>query len=278
MSVPQVVYLFNVLRQQRPWSAVLFLLALVLGERVDAARKCRMSWLRGLEEEGGALPTISIPQCNGKTKAREDIPLQADFTKLLHGWIWKHPLQGENGQQWPHPELTLHNTDKRKPDKLLFPGRQLGGANKRDESKPISPKALWNCFKSAQRYVAQERKDCHAKGEKHVFDDIDLGRITSHSCKKTAVTLLSEHTSTAIMAAITATSPRVLDTTYVCPTKRKQREAVDHAFSPIVIELAAEGPREDTKPAAGVFCVSCGSKRQSAAWLHCPICGNKYVA
>ena len=279
LSTEQIVCLFDVLRQHTPWAAVLFLLGLVLGERVDAARQCRLSWFRGLDQADGALPTISIPRCNGKTKARQDMPLHAGFAKLLHGWIWLCPLQGHSGKQWPHLDQPVPaTTGKRLPGMLLFPGRQLGGTNKRNVSAAISPKAFWNCFKAAQKILGQQRKEQHAQAQAHPFDDIDLDRITSHSCKKSAVTMLSEHTTTAIVSAITATSPRVLDSTYVCPTKRRQREAVDRAFSPVVRQLAVQAPDEGSRPVAGKFCVHCGGKQLTAEWLHCPSCGTKYTA
>ncbi|CAE7324028.1 unnamed protein product [Symbiodinium sp. CCMP2592] len=283
LNPEQIALLFHVLQQSTPWAAVLFLLSLMLGERVDAARRCQDSWFRGLDSDEGVLPAISIPKCNGKTRAREDVPLHAGFAALLFGWISEAPLRGDAGKQWPFPEQALRTTrtadGRQQQSNLLFPGRQLGGINKRDMRKPVSPKALWNCYSAAQKVLLEQRKQKHRIGEPHIFDDIALQRVTSHSCKKSAVTLLSDHTTTAIISAITATSPRILSSTYVCPTKKKQRKAVDSAFAGVLAQL--EAPAEVPAPPETqdrVYCVGCGKHQACVEWDFCPNCGRAYVA
>ena len=155
--------LFDVLRQHTPWAAVLFLLGLVLGERVDAARQCRLSWFRGLDQADGALPTISIPRCNGKTRARQDMPacwLREAPAWLDSGCVPRKVTVASSGRTWTSP--------RQQPPAsvylaLLFPGRQLGGTNKRNVTAAISPKAFWNCFKAAQKILGQPRKEQHAQ-------------------------------------------------------------------------------------------------------------------
>ena len=187
LNAAQAVWLFKILAEHKPWSAVMFLLAIVLGERVDLVRQVRDSWLTGLSHDGES-PTICIPAgVNNKTRGRQNVPLQKEFAHLLCTWMTTTPLAGPQGQ-WPHvgQKLSVKRAGGQ-PGKLLFPGRRLGGVNKRSYGKAVTARAWFDCFRHAQNVLLEQRRLAHSRGEEHCFDDVTLRRVTSHSCKKTAV-------------------------------------------------------------------------------------------
>ena len=84
------------------WASVLMLVQLFLGERADAARQCRFSWLVDLPGgSAGDLPKVNIPaDLNAKTPARS-VALSHDFARIFSSWIHEKPLIGKHGRQWP---------------------------------------------------------------------------------------------------------------------------------------------------------------------------------
>ena len=287
----QAIHLFHVLRSVAPWAAVMYLLAVVTGERVGAVCQACATWFSGMDPKKGDPPRLRIPRVNLKTNPRQ-IALQGDFARLLWSWVADQPLSGGRGDRlghWPHPgqavsfaQAPTRLVGKRSREQLLFPGRDKSG--ERQWRKPITEKAFYNTFKAAQAILRSQRKDAHAKGQAHAFDDVALERLTSHSCKKTAATLLSEHTSMAVIASITGTTARILLDRYVCPTSDLQRRAVTAAFRPVLdgvqpVEPAARpGTGEGCHNGGLTYCTRCSFKQQSTGWLYCPACGAQYVA
>ena len=293
LTTTQAVQLFQVLRSVAPWAAVLYLLALFTGERVGAACRACTAWFSGMDPQVGDPPRLRIPRVNLKTSPRQ-IALLADFAQLLWSWVHKQPLAGgtaDCSKQWPFPEQTLSFAEaprrrlagKRACSQLLFPGRDPAGRGRRLWHKPITEKAFYNAFVAAQGILRLQRNDAHARGESHSFDDVVLERLTSHSCKKTAATLLSQHASMAVVAAITGTTSRILLERYVCPTSDLQRKAVNAAFVPLVEGVQqAERPASHEGSSAGGssaslgYCTQCSLKQKSFLWRFCPACGAQY--
>ena len=135
--------------------------------------------------------------------------------------------------------------------------------------------------------IKEQVATCKIQGVAHAFEDAMLSRLSSHSCKKTSVTLMKQQgVATTIISMLTGTSCRILDTTYFRPTKRAQRDAQASAFQGItqgLKDLAADADLNKDKeevptqpPAAAAeavhFCVACGRKTRTE-WCFCPSCG-----
>ena len=303
MSVEQVVHFYFVLLRDVncAWAAVMFILGLLLGERSELLCSVQDAWLTGLNPAEGRLPRCFIQQINKKTKERE-VPLDAAFGQLMWTWTSEQPLLGgyastiEPRTQWPHERQTLFQTARRRTGKqplgrYLFPGRVLGGHNMRAWTKHVSPRGFFGKFQKAQDVLIEQLRVAQEHHTFHPFHDIDVKRITTHSMKKSAVTLLkSSGCSTAIVAAITGTSARVLDAVYDVPTQRRQRQATS-AFQPVLRAMVPEASElasaqvvapkplcssESLEPDSGshAYCVRCGHKVAST-WLYCRRCGQK---
>ena len=291
LTPEQALAVFNVFLVDLacPWAAVAFLLALFLGERCFCALQARDNWFVHPESDH---PAINIPKVNRKTKPRE-FPLDKSFAQLLTQWA-SEGLKGAGGRLWPHTnqQLKLGRTGKFRKGRLLFPGRQLGGENVRNFNQAVSTRAFHYIFVDAQNVIKEQVAKCKLQGTTHAFEDAELSRVTSHSCKKTAVTLMKQQgVATTIISMLTGTSCRVLDTTYFRPTKQAQREAQASAFRGItqglktLVELpkrphqddshsgtATELPAAPAAAAARQFCVACG-RQTRAEWRFCPTCG-----
>ena len=216
LSPAQVVHLFQVLAKKTPWSAVVFLLSVMTGERAEAVSTARDTWFEGLDPAEGQLPALNVPAVNKKNKSHR-VPLHRGFSQLLWGWI-QEPLKGTEGHQWPHIGQVLQfggKQGKNKKGSCLFPGRQLGGRNKRAWQKPVSTRGYYATFQIAQEILRAQLQEARRAGDEHPFQSICLKRVTTHCGKKSAVTMLAEHASTAIIAEITSTTPRVLERVYV---------------------------------------------------------------
>ena len=197
LTTAQAIQLFHVLRSVAPWAAVMYLLAIFTGERAGAVCQSSADWFSGMNPEQGDPARIRIPRVNRKTTPRQ-IALLRDFAMLLWNWTTKTPLFGgppDRPKQWPHAGQQLaftssrtRRTEKGPRKQLLFPGRRTGGTDQRAWGKPISEKAFFNTFLSAQAILRQQRATAHASGETHAFDDICLQRLTTHTCKKTSAT------------------------------------------------------------------------------------------
>ena len=290
MTAEQAVWLFHVLRQIAPWAAVLFLMAIMVGERAAAMCQASACWLRGMDPASSSAASIAIPRVNRKTTPRT-VALPREFADLLWHWGHGNPLQGgspENPQQWPHREQALFAerartrfTKKAMDARLLFPGRVIGGHNRRQWCKPITTRGFFHVFQACQEVLRKQRQEARSLGRSHPFDGLSLKKITTHTCKKTAVTLLSEHTSVAVISAITGTSSKMLMSTYVRPTADFQRNAMSVAYQPLLagINLRSDDAEARTENCVRglVHCTTCGLKQGSGAWKHCPQCGQKFV-
>lgn len=271
LSAEQVVSFFNTLvfKCHKPWAGVLMLLQLFLGDRCDAARQATTAWFTSLQKSATGLPTASIPEVNGKTCSRE-VPLHPSFAELLWGWMTDKPLSSGK-EQWPLKAQDLSSAIAKEDSMFLFCGKSGQGRNLPVLEKPITERAFLKQIACASQSLTRERIAAHRQNKTHLFDDVDMRRVGTHSWKKTAVTLMKEkHTSTSIVSALTGTSAATLTSFYDVPTQKRQRKAVGEVFSPIVRKLASSGatPESETR---GYRCHSC-SKPATKEWNFCPFC------
>ena len=306
LSMEQIVHLFHVFIKELncPWAAVQFLIGIMLGERCELLCHIQDSWLVGLDPSTGILPSVRIPAVNKKTKERD---VQLPFAALLWKWITEEPLLGGNADdpgrsQWPHVGQKLFGPRTRARCKepcsnYFFPGRARGGKPMRAFNQHITPRGFFGKFQDAQVILLKQLQDARLKGETHPFQDISIKRVTTHSIKKSAVTLLkSAGFSTSIVSAITGTSVRILESTYDVATQKRQRVALESTLQPVVASLMEPGSgsiparagdgHTQKLPAAGrghtnnfpaaysVHCVGCGSEIEST-WNFCRWCGTK---
>ena len=166
------------------------LLQISLGDRCDCARQATTDWFSGLQRGSPNLPSALIPEVNGKTKPRR-VPLHPSFADMLWGWIADKPLCSGR-EQWPFLEQELAHATREEKTTYLFCGRSGNGRNLPVLHKPISERAFLKQITRAARILAQERLAAHKNHEIHVFDDIDLSKLGTHSWKKTAVTLMKD--------------------------------------------------------------------------------------
>lgn len=262
LNVPQVVKLFGILASRAPWAAVMMLIQLFLGERADAARQVRWSWL--LQSKADCPPNdIQIPACNKKTTPRR-IGLYEPFARLLHQWT-KNPLRADNGEQWPAEGQQVWADDL-----PLFPGYDYYG-QLRQWAKPISEKAFYDQVRNAAKVIGIQRQEASAAGEPHCYDNVDLRQLGTHSMKKTAVSLMAEtQTSWAVISAITGTSIQTLQLTYDIATTGRQTDAMKRSFSGVLSGMQAEV--HDAQAELG-FCGLCGLRQSDPAHAYCRKCG-----
>ena len=236
LTPEQLGCLFATLKHQCPWAAALMVLQLCLGERADAARQASTTWFQNMAPHSLALPVCHIPHVNLKTTERT-IPLDRGFAELLWGWMTSEPLESQ-GKQWPFLHQDLKKAFASGAAQLLFPGRVLGGVNKRDFSKPITEKAYLDAIHAACKSLAHEQKLAQQNGQPHPCEDLDLTKVGTHSMKKSLVTMMkSKKISTSIVSAITGTSCRTLDENYDIPTHQRQRHAFKSTLSPVLENL-----------------------------------------
>ena len=283
LTPAQVLHVFNTLlfEAASAWAAVAFVLSLFLGERAGCALQARDSWFAGMDT---SQPVARIPKVNGKTKPR-DVPLDKDFACLLLAWTQAEsgPLRGGSGCQWPHPgqkiQLLRDKSARGSTGRLLFPGRRLGGKNSRVWGHAVSTRGLHDKFTVAQAAMHEQLAKAKATSSPHVMQDVMIDRISSHSCKKTAVTLLKEKgVATTIVSMLTGTSCRALDQTYYKPSREAQRAAQASAFNGITQGLLPEAQDESAQPAlaSSRFCVVCG-QAALGDWRFCPRCGQAFL-
>ncbi|CAE7408201.1 unnamed protein product [Symbiodinium sp. CCMP2592] len=291
LTAEQAVWLFNVLRQIAPWAAVLFLITIMVGERAAAMCQASARWLRGMDPASSCVASIVIPRVNKKTTPRT-VALPREFADLLWCWCNGNPLQGgspESPQQWPHrgqaplfaDRARTRFTKKALDARLLFPGRVIGGHNRRQWCKPITTRGFFGVFQACQEVLRKQRHEARSLGRNHPFEGVSLKKVTTHTCKKTAATLLSEKTSVAVMSAITGTSSKMLLTTYVRPTADFQRNAMSAAYQPLLAGINQRSvdaePRTENCVRGLVHCTGCGLKQGSSDWKHCPGCGRHFI-
>eukprot|EP00971_Amphidinium_carterae_P336976 6473592-Amphidinium_carterae.1 len=137
--------------------------------------------------------------------------------------------------------------------------------------------------------ITRERAEARKRNEVHVFEGVNLQKTTTHSLKKTAVTLLKDNAiSTGIVSAISGTTPAVIDAVYDVPTAKRVRRAMNSTFAPVIAEVSSSAlaqehstdnaPEAAAAAAAPSFCVQCGHGPNPTSWKFCPRCGETLVA
>ena len=247
------------------WPAVLLLTQLFLGERADAARLACIGWFHNIEPSAVGAPCVKVPKVNGKTTARE-LPLPCEFATKLHPWMHMEPLKNPN-HQWP-----FLGQDVQSSGALLFPGQARNRS--RQWARAITERSYLKMLKDVAARIGQERTVARLAGTKHTFDGVSLDRIGTHSINKSFVSALKNAKySTAVISALTGTTPRTLDSTYDIPTTQRQRSAVQDVIVPVLPGFAAGA----TAALPARYCPSCGTQRQVASWAFCPQCGQRFA-
>ena len=254
------------------WVAVLLLIQFFMGDRADAARNCRWSWL-SIDPSGADIPAIQIPKVNGKTVERTNT-LHSAFAKQLWSWAFQKPLQA-GGKQWPAENQPVGG------DELLFPGFDSKG-QRRQWSKPISVRAYCESIRRAAKKLQEERAAATLAGETHAFMHYDLAKLGTHSLKKTFVCLLSEAGAPyPIIESLTGTSARVLQQHYDMPTPTRQARALSDVLgvmsnsTPQIDSSAIKANASMSQGEKISFCGFCGVRVASKQHAFCTSCGRK---
>ena len=257
-----------------PWLGVLVLLQTFCAERADCMRRACVGWLSGLDPTIGDPAMVHIPKVNGKTKTRS-IPMPSSFAHLVHGWLQGPPLSGPPGTQWPFVGQAMD--DGRFP---LFPGHKGGPGSRRAWRTPVSERGYLARLRDVSRRLQRERAEAKTAGRPHAFDNVDLGRVGTHTFKRTGVTLLKDAgASSAVVAMIAGTTAKTLDKFYDAPAEKRQRAAVTGAFGALAGAVAAGGTAASSSnggPTVVRFCSMCGRGRSEPSWVSCPWCGRVY--
>ena len=269
LNQEQVAHLFDIMLNKVgcAWAAVMLLISVCTGERVDAVRQICTTWLYGLDEKSVGQPSICWPDVNLKTSARDSV-LDSGVAKLLRAWISTKPLSTHHGSQWPEPGHNVKHHLEARTACFLFPGRVRGGRNARNYDKAISCRAYNYIWKDCQHILQTEIKDSQKHGKQHAFDNIDLRRLSSHCGKKSCVNMLAdEGNPVSIASALTATTPSVLQDSYISkPKPQAQRKAINSTMQDMVA-----GVKQTLDPS---FCTKCGNKCK-VDWAFCPKCGQR---
>ena len=241
LTVPQLALLFDVVVNVlgAAWAGALMMIQLHLGERADCSRQISSSWFENLRPSAG-LPCVNIEKVNGKTQER-CVPLPRSFAELLWTWISKKPLVGGGGRtQWPWPGQGLAEAfQPRGKPCLLFPGRVIGGCPARNFNKAITERAYADVLREAADHIGRERARAQLERRTHIFDDIDLDRIGTHSMKKSSITIMrTANVPTSVVAVLTGTSPRTIEEIYDVPTMSRRRMAVQSALASVAESVA----------------------------------------
>ena len=274
LDLPQTTLLFTTfVNLGAPWTAVLFLIQLALGERVDAMTKLKFGWFQNMNARDPGAPQVSIPHgVNGKTKARET-PLCPQFADLLNLWMSKSPLKGK-GEQWPLPG------QPQAPQSYAFPGFKVQGrALVPQWSRHVSSRAVLSRFRQAPDVlVAQRAEFRRRKDYSHPFQEYDLSKLGTHSCKRGAVSSLKEFCSTAVVAQITGTTTATLDHFYDEGTAKRQRQALQKTFGGLYSHARQasgsfpEGAHTPAHASEEALCATCRAERQDKESKLCQCC------
>lgn len=268
LSPDQCISLIQTLLVICPWAAVLSLLQLFIMDRADCSRKCCWEWLSGLDPRSQCQPSINIPKANGKTVART-IPLYQPFAEFLWKTAHGNPIQALTGETWPAAGQNLDSGP-------LFPGYSVNGKC-RNWNKAISERAYLARLHQAAEILRAQRAVAKANQVEHVFDGYDLGRLGTHSWKKTSVTMFSDHeVSWAIIAAISGTSIQMLQRSYDIATQTRQHKAMMEVFGPALgpALLPEKATCEENHVQLKKYCGKCGVPRRYPD-VFCTACGSK---
>ncbi|CAE7256945.1 unnamed protein product [Symbiodinium sp. CCMP2592] len=287
LSQTQVAHLFGIMccLAGAPWAAVMLLISVSTGERVDAVRQICTDWLSGLQPEEVGKPTITWPDVNLKTTARCSV-LDAGVATLLWHWISKRPLcSDKNDSQWPWPAQELQRDMRERTSSYLFPGQMLGGKHERNPHRPVTARAYNYVWEHAQKILKAQIDRERSLGRAHCFEDVDLSKLSSHCGKKSCVNMLSESGNPiSVASALTATTPSVLQNCYIAQAPPEvQRLAVQGMMGGVV--SAVQGAKASTAATTirckscsrlcrpeDKFCGNCGIRLETT--IHCNSCSH----
>ena len=170
-------FIDELIRNGPVWPAIMLMIQLCMGERADAVRRARVKRFEDIEAEALGAPFINIPKVNGKTVARK-VALPVSVAIQIHSWMHKSPLKNSHGQQWPFPGQQVSH-----PDTLLFPGMARRG-RARCWSRAVSERSYLKMLKNAAGRIGCERTTVRLLNDKHLFDDVALDKIGTHTIKK----------------------------------------------------------------------------------------------
>ena len=225
---------------------------------------CCASHMKGSQVAG--TPSVVVPAgVNGKTWSRE-ISLSITFAHVLHEWMEVKPLTGGKNHQWPFQHQKLDTGTN-----FLFPGVDTKSQTRTD--KAVSEKAFFNCLRKASQILTHARKIARDRGETHPFEGVNLENVATHMLKKTHVTMMRcNGFSAALIASITGTSSQTLDKHYDVPTGKRQREALETVFGPVLVGCQNPTVEEEKQ----TFCSRCGMATMDS-WNYCCKCGTQVV-
>ena len=271
LDTQQLASLFQTLVELgRAWAAVMGLCQLFLGERADCVRQLRTSWLRNLGPQEARTPAVCIPEgVNKKTTCRE-VPLHSGLATLLHNWMFREPLRGAQ-QSWPHPGQEVQEGDR-----LLFPGLVLK-TQARAWGVAVSERAYLHALTTAAGVIQSQRQFVREAGGRHIFEDVDLSRIGTHTFKKSHVTLMKcEGASSSLISSITGTTAATLEKHYDVPTRKRQHHAINASLGPVLdmVAFPADAQPSSPKNAINIWRPWCGSPCE-IQWNFCQACGQK---
>ena len=267
LDASQTALLFHTLKDLGfVWAAVMLLCQLYFGERADAIRKVQAGWFKHLNPAAAGTPSVVVPEgVNGKTWSRE-ISLPIKFAHVLHEWMEVKPLTGGKNHQWPFQHQKLDTGTN-----FLFPGVDTKSQTRTD--KAVSEKAFFNCLRKASKILTHARKIARDRGETHPFEGVNLENVATHTLKKTHVTMMKcNGFSAALIASITGTSSETLDKHYDVPTGKRQRQALETVFGPVLTGCQNPTVEEEKQ----TFCSRCGMATMDS-WNYCCKCGTQVV-
>ena len=275
LSQSQVAHIFGIMSCQAgaPWAAVMLLISVATGERVDAVRQICTDWITGLQPEEVGKPTITWPQVNLKTTARCCV-LDAGVATLLWQWMSKTPLRSDkNNSQWPWPGQELQRDLRERTSSYLFPGQIHGGKHERNPHRAVTARAYNYVWEEAQKILKAQIDHERSLGRAHCFQDVDLRRLSSHCGKKSCVNMLSDNGNPiSVASALTATTASVLQNSYIEQAAPKvQSLAVQGMMGGVV--SAVQGAEFSTA-ATTIHCSSCRHRCRPED-KYCCNCGNR---
>jgi hypothetical protein len=154
---------------------------------------------------------------------------------------------------------------------VLFPGFDANG-QKRKWNKSVSERAYLRRLTQVADALCKARAAANSKKQPHPFNGYDLTKLGTHSFKKTAVTLMSQHgVPWSVISAVTGTSAKMLQTTYDIPTEARQQHALQTTWGNMSLP---NGERQDNTKGKTRFSGCCGAPvRENHSF--CTECGQR---